>query len=115
MAIKKSDGRSKAARALRAKPGPAPKKPRAVAPRKREKVADPVELDKATQLRVLSLQIASQNVGRDTAPRDLVSLARQIENFLTGQPVAELDVTWHAAGRGLPPEMSAGERAEQAA
>jgi hypothetical protein len=55
-------------------------------PRKPRASRKPVEpsFDRETSLRILALQIASSNIGRDTAPRDLVPLARQIEEFLTG-------------------------------
>ena len=45
-----------------------------------------VSFGRETSLRILSLQIASNNIGRDTATRDLVPLARQIEEFLNGAP-----------------------------
>ena len=126
--IKKLDGRSKEARALRAKGGRAevvagkrkpgaatkadwrkafrePRKPvsrilkaaedvrkghvKAVTPRAnaaRATSTTEVSFGRETSLRILSLQIASNNIGRDTATRDLVPLARQIEEFLNGAP-----------------------------
>jgi hypothetical protein len=107
-AVKKIDGRSKEARALRAKTAAknspvwnaalAARKPRrsnaeiaaaneAKSRKPRAAKAKPAtepSFDAATTLRILALQMASNNVGRDTAPRDLVPLARQIEEFLTG-------------------------------
>jgi hypothetical protein len=91
---KKIDGRSKQARAARAatfrtakhpwgesRATTAPKKP--VKKQIRAKPAE-VTLDTQTSLRILALQIASNNINRDTAPRDLVPMARQIEEFLNG-------------------------------
>ena len=82
--VKKIDGRSKEARAMRAKT--ATRKPRAVTtPRKPAKPKDAApSFDRETSLRILALQMASNSIGRDTAPRDLVPMARQIEEFLTG-------------------------------
>ena len=127
--IRKLDGRSKEARALRAKtrastmrklttaelasrtksriaaPPKATKKPMA----KRGAVVEP-SFDTATTLRILALQMASNNVGRDTAPRDLVPLARQIEEFLNSVP-PQVGVTGSGALAGYP-DMSADELAE---
>ena len=110
---KKIDGRSKEARALRAKKlakaSPAPRKPRAA------KTAAPreVPLDRETSLRILALQIASSNIGRDTAPRDLVPLARQIEEFLNG--VTPLAITSYEPKPGAVIYASEGCGDEQAA
>jgi hypothetical protein len=109
--VKKLDGCSKEARALRskaaaAKAGPArawlatpQRKSRrsnaeiVAANKAKAKAKKPVKklphvaefsFDRETTLRILSLQMASQNIGRDTAPRDLVPMARRIEEFLTG-------------------------------
>ena len=112
--VKKIDGRSREARALRAKSAEAPHKPgpaRAwlAKPSRKERVAKlsnavnadhkgtlkrmarkttkpaaEVSFDTATSLRILALHMAGNNLGRDTATRDLVPLARQIEEFLTG-------------------------------
>ncbi len=88
--VKKIDGRSKEARAKRAKTAvrkpraiAAPARAKAVSPRKLRVVATP-ELDVAVQIRITAVNLARDVVLRDRVMSDLLPLARQIEEFLTG-------------------------------